>query len=426
MHTLDIYKNKLICEERTCIYCHKRFAIEKYYPYQSCPKCRKKEEYASLAREVKCKDCGVIFTAKIPGTVRCKACATSYKATLQKTKCSKCGKNIYDVQDDGMCAVCRRSIARKLISSKCRLCGKPTAYHHTLCSSCLSLSKLQACAKPCKVCGTVFVPPSLSLKNTPYCSDACAAIAKAKHTEARMAKLGTNAQLADIFKQALIKNPTKTNIEICTLIGISVSTFHTRKINLQAIRDELGFHIGTTYISHSKFELKVKAILEDVFNGYTITWQKTFPGLKDKKHLRFDFFIDELNLLIEADGNQHFYNSCVLNYTDPRPHDAIKNKYALDNKINLVRIMYFESRKRCNELVQLLENIRCTLQETAEVYLFNCWNGGDKLLPISSQASSEEGSETIPEGSRSKQTEMGDTLTCNDEGEDIVRPIGNT
>ena len=69
--------------------------------------------------------------------------------------------------------------------------------------------------------------------------------------------------------------------------------------------------------------------------------QYTFDDLKDKKHLRFDFFIKEKNLCIEYDGLQHFEPIFGKeSFKETTEHDIKKNKYCKEKKINLLRIKY--------------------------------------------------------------------------------------
>jgi len=69
------------------------------------------------------------------------------------------------------------------------------------------------------------------------------------------------------------------------------------------------------------------------------------------KRLRFDFFIPSLNLLIEYDGEQHFYpinfngiddDSAIEIYKKTLLRDTIKNAYANDTDVTLLRIPYTE------------------------------------------------------------------------------------
>ena len=60
--------------------------------------------------------------------------------------------------------------------------------------------------------------------------------------------------------------------------------------------------------------------------------------------MRFDFYIPKLKLCIEFDGEQHFKIKTIwggkkaFKYT--KTNDKIKNRYCVENKINLLRIPY--------------------------------------------------------------------------------------
>ena len=76
-------------------------------------------------------------------------------------------------------------------------------------------------------------------------------------------------------------------------------------------------------------------------------FQKTFKKCKYKRLLKFDFYIKQYNLLIEFDGEQHFHNKTRNKHFNKtfklrRKKDIIKNKYSLEEKINLLRISYKE------------------------------------------------------------------------------------
>lgn len=72
--------------------------------------------------------------------------------------------------------------------------------------------------------------------------------------------------------------------------------------------------------------------------------QHTFNDCKYKHRLRFDFYLPDINTIIEFDGIQHFEpvgifggNKSLKSQID---RDVIKNKYCLDNSINLIRVKY--------------------------------------------------------------------------------------
>lgn len=75
--------------------------------------------------------------------------------------------------------------------------------------------------------------------------------------------------------------------------------------------------------------------------------QYTFDDCKDKRKLPFDFYIPELNICIEYDGEQHF--KAVDHFGGEEGlkirqfHDQIKTNYCKHNNIPLIRIKYDEN-----------------------------------------------------------------------------------
>lgn len=102
-------------------------------------------------------------------------------------------------------------------------------------------------------------------------------------------------------------------------------------------------------------ERVLKYLLE---NGYDTKFQKTYEDCKRKEYLPFDFYIEKLNLLIEYDGIFHYepiYGEDVLKRQ--QENDEIKNQYAKNNNINLLRIPYWD-----------FENIEKILEEELNKY----------------------------------------------------------
>jgi len=69
-----------------------------------------------------------------------------------------------------------------------------------------------------------------------------------------------------------------------------------------------------------------------------------FQNLKVKNYLRFDFYLKDLNTIIEYDGIQHFEpveKFGGLTYLNKvKENDEIKNRFCLENNIKLIRISY--------------------------------------------------------------------------------------
>jgi very-short-patch-repair endonuclease len=73
--------------------------------------------------------------------------------------------------------------------------------------------------------------------------------------------------------------------------------------------------------------------------------QKSFNDCKYKGLLRYDFFIPDRNMLIEYDGEQHFkyipfFHETIQGFEEQQIKDEIKNCYAKDNNICLLRIKH--------------------------------------------------------------------------------------
>lgn len=84
--------------------------------------------------------------------------------------------------------------------------------------------------------------------------------------------------------------------------------------------------------------------------GYTITRQKVLDGCKDKRDLWFDCYINEHNVAVEYDGEQHFYpvgfgannEKALKMFEYTKHHDKIKDNYCKKNNIPLIRVPYYE------------------------------------------------------------------------------------
>jgi very-short-patch-repair endonuclease len=88
--------------------------------------------------------------------------------------------------------------------------------------------------------------------------------------------------------------------------------------------------------------------------------QKRFDWCKNKKGLPFDFYLPDLNLLIELDGNQHFEQ--IQNWQSPektKETDIFKNDKALENGFSIIRIMQSDVWSNTNDWsIKLIENIK--------------------------------------------------------------------
>jgi hypothetical protein len=88
----------------------------------------------------------------------------------------------------------------------------------------------------------------------------------------------------------------------------------------------------------SKGELAVENYL--IAHSISFIPQKKFTGCKNKKELPFDFFIPDLNILIEYNGRQHFgpveqFNGNI-GYAKIKKHDAIKVRFCIESPYTLI------------------------------------------------------------------------------------------
>lgn len=122
---------------------------------------------------------------------------------------------------------------------------------------------------------------------------------------------------------------------------------------------------GCPKCNSSKGETQIRLFLES--QGIVFEEQKAFKKCRDKGQLRYDFYIEKYNLLIEYDGSQHFFPvDCwggmeALEGTQRR--DKIKNEFAERNGHKLLRIRYDE----CVE--QILDNFleKLTLENEIDI-----------------------------------------------------------
>lgn len=87
-------------------------------------------------------------------------------------------------------------------------------------------------------------------------------------------------------------------------------------------------------------EMKIRKYLES--KDIEFFQEHWFPDCRDKNPLPFDFYLPQNNVIIEFDGRQHFCETDYFSYSFEKTnnHDNIKNKYCLNNGIEMIRIPY--------------------------------------------------------------------------------------
>ncbi len=119
---------------------------------------------------------------------------------------------------------------------------------------------------------------------------------------------------------------------------------------------------GCPNCSLSKGEEQISIIL----NKYNLLYetQKKFSGLigVGGNQLSYDFYIPELNLLIEYQGKQHKrpieYFGGVKTFERQKIHDKLKRNYAISNNFNFLEIWYYDNLQE--KLEKTLDSITVT------------------------------------------------------------------
>src|SRR3989338_464426 len=105
-------------------------------------------------------------------------------------------------------------------------------------------------------------------------------------------------------------------------------------------------------------------------NNITFVTQRKFPDCFDKQLLRFDAYLEEYNLCIEFDGDQHYANyerfGGEEGYKGIVKRDNIKNKYCKNKEINLLRMSNRDM--ELNKIESILETAIKWIKENPKYY----------------------------------------------------------
>ena len=110
----------------------------------------------------------------------------------------------------------------------------------------------------------------------------------------------------------------------------------------------------------SKGAEKIKNLLSQ--NNINFLQEKTFENCRfpDTNSLaRFDFYLPDYNILIEYDGEQHFFYTnhswdTKEHFEYTKKHDQYKTNWCKENNIKLIRIPYYDYKQITFEKLKLL------------------------------------------------------------------------
>ena len=109
----------------------------------------------------------------------------------------------------------------------------------------------------------------------------------------------------------------------------------------------------------AKGEIKIRTFLDE--HNIKYKRQYKFSDLYDKNKnnpLKFDFYLEDFNLLIEFDGIQHFkkcWYDTDEDLQDRKQKDKLKTEYCNKNNYSLLRIKYTELKNVDNILKKELK-----------------------------------------------------------------------
>lgn len=122
---------------------------------------------------------------------------------------------------------------------------------------------------------------------------------------------------------------------------------------------------------------KGEKAIEKILNQFEVIFstQYSFKNCKNIRILKFDFYIEKLNLLIEFDGKQHFHEYEFYGGLDKlkrqRMNDDIKTNYCKENNYNLLRISYKMTKKEIYNLLDELINKNQISSTTNDKYYYS-------------------------------------------------------
>lgn len=125
---------------------------------------------------------------------------------------------------------------------------------------------------------------------------------------------------------------------------------------------------GCSQCSDSRGEREICNILNKL--GIEFIQQKTFPDCKNfnrkkPKVLPFDFYLPNHNILIEFDGKHHFepvrfngvsHQQATILHNQTIENDHIKNDFAKNNNIPLIRVPHFNQQDLIETLCDIIRN----------------------------------------------------------------------
>ena len=276
-----------------------------------------------------------------------------YKNSLFKVqiKCNECKTIFLQSPNDHLNGYgCKKCADEKLRSNTQDFIIKSKSIHgdsfnYDLVSYVKSSSKVKI---KCNKCNNIFLqtPGAHLLLKQSVCNNCSEKFLKLSTEEWIIRAKSIHGDLYDYALAKYSNNKGKITIKCnkCNNVFSQRSDHHIKR------------EYGCPVCNESKGEKKVAKYLYN--KNELFSREHGFKNLRYKNPLKFDFYLSDLNLLIEYDGDGH-YKACFgstpeekqKNFEDCQHRDKIKNEWAKANNIPLLRIPYWDF-DRIEELIE--------------------------------------------------------------------------
>ena len=236
----------------------------------------------------------------------------------------------------------------------------------------------------CLTCNhTLHIPPGkIEGKSDVTCCKYCTHQALCDNDNCEMCKLNSALVYLDRTDLAIISPANREDLRVM------FRRSHLTRVRCQCTNDKN--HVwdvvlsnlanrGCPHCKHKTESIIMNELLKHFPNTKT---QARYEWCKNKTYLPFDFALDNINILIENDGAQHYKDVPIFNKTmsllDIQERDDYKTKCALDNQYSVIRLVQqnvFSDWKKgktdwLDSLLAAIETVRVSEEHVSFGYAF--------------------------------------------------------
>lgn len=188
----------------------------------------------------------------------------------------------------------------------------------------------------CNICEYEWFPRFSDLQNGHGCPNCIGRVKHAQEEVVRMVDQLSNGNIKVVGLYTGASDHLECRCTVCN---------HVWNSRFDSIKKGCGCPNCANINTESTGIKEIKQYLK--FQNIVYTIEKKYKDLVNKRPLAYDIYIPSLNTLIEYDGQQHyeyspnfFHKKGYWQFEDQQRRDEIKNQYAFDNNITLIRVRY--------------------------------------------------------------------------------------